>query len=330
MVEPSHASWRTLWGGLLIVPLAVLIGTALQQMVLALCAGEGARAEEAFLDSTPGFAAAVLVSQVALGLAFLVVMSRVDEPWVTRLGLTRGIPGSCRGSLLAQMGCATIGVTAISAFVTAPLMQDSNAYAETIHEGVSNAGGFWVPLLVLGMAVLPACVEEFAFRGYLLRGLLRGWKPGWAIAVSSLLFAFAHLDVLYAVRLIPLAVWLGWIAWRTGSIIPSMVCHFANNFVVVAVVAGLSHLGPIDSDKPDPRLGALGLFLLGFVLYGIWSIRTVLRRLAALPRPLMRVAEARDPIDRELARLLQNEVGEDSSGRADLHDSFNDGDERTP
>lgn len=56
-------------------------------------------------------------------------------------------------------------------------------------------GLHWTPGIVYGLAlgVGAAFVEEPAFRGIMLGGLTRLMSPGWAIALSSLVFGLAHL-----------------------------------------------------------------------------------------------------------------------------------------
>ncbi len=94
-------------------------------------------------------------------------------------------------------------------------------------------GGFVVVLLLL-VGVVPGFVEELLFRGYLQSRLLRCWPPVGAIALSALVFAVAHIDPLHVLGVLPLGIWLGLVAWRTGSVWPAMLCHGINNAVAVA------------------------------------------------------------------------------------------------
>jgi membrane protease YdiL (CAAX protease family) len=89
-------------------------------------------------------------------------------------------------------------------------------------------------LALVTRALLPAVCEEFAFRGY-LQSSLAPLGAALAALLTGLLFGVMHFSV---VRLIPLAV-LGWIfaiaAERSGSILPSIVMHFLNNAVSLAL-----------------------------------------------------------------------------------------------
>ena len=66
---------------------------------------------------------------------------------------------------------------------------------------------------------------------------MQRFSPFWAIAISTGIFAAAHMDPQHAVGVIPLGVWLGVIAWRTGSVWPAMLCHAMNNaFAILASI----------------------------------------------------------------------------------------------
>jgi sodium transport system permease protein len=100
--------------------------------------------------------------------------------------------------------------------------------------------------LVLLMAVLPGVCEEIAYRGFVLRGLLKEGGPTTAILTSSLLFAMAHMD---PARILPtffVGAVLGYLSWRSNSLIPAMVLHALYNGSLVVV----SHMEWIDPTQP--------------------------------------------------------------------------------
>ena len=74
--------------------------------------------------------------------------------------------------------------------------------------------------------------EEFVFRGAALRALL-GWtsKPWLAIVISALLFSLAHMNPAQLIHAFLIGLLLGWMYWRTGSIIPGIVFHWVNNTI---------------------------------------------------------------------------------------------------
>jgi sodium transport system permease protein len=110
----------------------------------------------------------------------------------------------------------------------------------------ANARGLATNLFLF--ALTPAICEELFFRGLLLRGLLTRMSPGSAIAISAAMFALFHVDVY---RLLPtalLGVMLGFVAYRAGTFLASVVVHFLNNGILVL-------LGAADLDR---RIDALG------------------------------------------------------------------------
>ena len=103
------------------------------------------------------------------------------------------------------------------------------AYMASFASMIANQPlGFGLLLIVMG-SVLPGIVEEFICRGYLQRRLLNRWHPAVAIYVSSMFFAALHMDPTYALVILPFGLWLGFLHYHFKSILPSIVCHIANN-----------------------------------------------------------------------------------------------------
>jgi uncharacterized protein len=78
---------------------------------------------------------------------------------------------------------------------------------------------------VLFIAIVPGVVEELLFRGYVQGRLLERWPPWIGIMVTSLLFAIVHVQPHHVVAVFPIGLWLGVVAWKSGSVIPSILCH---------------------------------------------------------------------------------------------------------
>jgi sodium transport system permease protein len=99
------------------------------------------------------------------------------------------------------------------------------------------------PLLILvSLALVPAVCEELLFRGYLMRALLVVASPRKAIVTSALLFGVFHVlttSVLGTERLLPstfLGLILGWVCWRSGSILPGILLHACHNGLLLMVL----------------------------------------------------------------------------------------------
>jgi len=89
----------------------------------------------------------------------------------------------------------------------------------------------WGPIIFI--CILPAVVEEIAFRGIIQHRFEKVVGPWVAIAAASVLFSAAHFTVLSAPYLAVTGALLGWMKWKTGSIYPSILAHFIHNYIVV-------------------------------------------------------------------------------------------------
>ena len=92
--------------------------------------------------------------------------------------------------------------------------------------GIMNTpGGYAV------ICLLAPIGEELVFRGAVLHKLLE-WKPErrWLmITFSAVLFAVAHMNPAQIIHPLLIGLLLGWMYERTGSIIPGVAYHWANN-----------------------------------------------------------------------------------------------------
>jgi sodium transport system permease protein len=96
------------------------------------------------------------------------------------------------------------------------------------------------PVFVVGLAaVVPAILEELFFRGFLFSALLDPGRPRTAIVGSALFFGLFHLVgqqlliVEWGVMATLLGLVLGWLAWRSGSVLPGMFLHALHNSCLV-------------------------------------------------------------------------------------------------
>lgn len=91
---------------------------------------------------------------------------------------------------------------------------------------------YQIVLQFFTIAVVPAFVEEFLFRGVVLSNLLPYGRTH-AIVFSSLLFALMHQNVGQFFYTSVAGLILGYIYVQTGSIWGSVLLHFVNNFYSV-------------------------------------------------------------------------------------------------
>lgn len=91
------------------------------------------------------------------------------------------------------------------------------------------------PLGIIAVVIMAPIVEELLFRGAIQGHLLRKWKhPAGAIVLSSLIFGVVHGNWVQAPFAFVTGLALGWMYYRTGSLLPGILMHFINNSAAVA------------------------------------------------------------------------------------------------
>ena len=84
--------------------------------------------------------------------------------------------------------------------------------------------------LFLAVVIVAPIGEEIVFRGFLQKFLEKYWKDiTRAVLVTSLFFAMIHFNPFWTIQIYLLGVILGFLAWKTNSVIPSIVLHIINN-----------------------------------------------------------------------------------------------------
>ncbi|MDR1681368.1 MAG: CPBP family intramembrane metalloprotease [Prevotellaceae bacterium] len=81
---------------------------------------------------------------------------------------------------------------------------------------------------VMVAVAAPVC-EEWLCRGIIARGLLRHTTPAKAILWSAFIFALIHLNPWQAVPAFVIGLFLGYVYWKTRSLLPCIFIHFVNN-----------------------------------------------------------------------------------------------------
>ena len=93
--------------------------------------------------------------------------------------------------------------------------------------------------IAIFLSLVPAFCEEFFFRGMLMRSLSSWRTATFAIAFSAVVFGLFHVlsnSVIALDRLLPttmVGLVLGYLAWKSDSILPGVILHSFHNAVVV-------------------------------------------------------------------------------------------------
>ena len=84
----------------------------------------------------------------------------------------------------------------------------------------------------VAVGILAPLAEEVVFRGAILRTLLgiMSKKNHWvAIFISAAVFGLAHFNEAQFINALLMGLLLGWMYYRTGSLVPGILLHWVNN-----------------------------------------------------------------------------------------------------
>lgn len=88
--------------------------------------------------------------------------------------------------------------------------------------------------VIVVMAIIPAICEELLFRGFLLSGLRQKLSTPVTLVVVGLIFGLFHMHIEQIPVHSLLGALLAYICIRSGSILPGILVHLANNAISVA------------------------------------------------------------------------------------------------
>jgi membrane protease YdiL (CAAX protease family) len=160
-------------------------------------------------------------------LALLIAVLPLGRDAPAALGLR---PVGWRPIVLAVLG------TTVLSFVVSQLGPQPEGVRE-VTQGLQRVQALQT-LAVLGL--LAPIAEELVFRGLLYGWLAGRWSNLVAFILSSLAFAAAHTEPLHILMVLPLGFWFGWLRWRTGSLVPTIVAHIINNTIAVSAAVFLA------------------------------------------------------------------------------------------
>ncbi len=294
MHDPDRLGWRhdgprfvlVAWGiaTVAMVAMAAVVGIIVSVVatVLAALGGEqsgeqlGEIAKQA-IDSRAFFWTALVASQVTLFPCAWLACRALRKSARERLGLVATNLGRVQGAVLLSATSVPFAVGLAAAWLVSSAIGSSSdvqfGLERMWYEGSRAESAAWI----LVIALLPGFVEEVFYRGFLQRGLLLRWGPAASIVTSSLLFAVVHGEAAAAAAMVPLGLWLGVVAWRTGSVVMTFAMHATLNGLWTAGMMVL-HREPASEAMLDWI--AVAVLVLGVVAFP-WAI-AILRRQPAV------------------------------------------------
>ncbi|MBU8933297.1 MAG: CPBP family intramembrane metalloprotease [candidate division Zixibacteria bacterium] len=209
--------------------------------------------------ATPsGFFSMLIPIHLSILLLALLAASRSRTPLAQRLGLVRGTATLWQYPvlMLSSLGAAAISGWLFLAHISPGQSDMTLALAFAQLRGLDGA------LIILYTATLASFSEEMLFSGFVLRGLLRRWRPFLAIGLVALLFALIHPSPFFMLHALPIGIWGGIIVWRTGSIWPAIACH---SFLNIA-------LALLNRWYPEPTVAFFGELTFWPITVGIFGV----------------------------------------------------------
>lgn len=131
---------------------------------------------------------------------------------------------------------------------------------------------FWLQLLII--AVLPACVEEFVFRGLIYHSYRKNGILGAAV-LSGLVFGLMHLNINQLSYAAVMGIIFALLVEATGSMYSSMLAHFAANsysvilMQLVSMTSGGSELLERSAQAAESSMNSVPVIIAQLVMLGL-------------------------------------------------------------
>ena len=143
-----------------------------------------------------------------------------------------------------------------------------------------------LPLIVITLGVLPGVCEEIFFRGFLFGGLRSQMKGLPTVILTAVAFGLFHVILAGGAapeRVLPstcMGLMLGWVRWRSDSLLPSMLLHVTHNSLLLTMAHYQEQLkgwniGIVEqSHLPGSWLIVSAIAVIAGVALVWWSTRT--------------------------------------------------------
>ena len=230
--------------GILDVVLYIIVFIVVQLLVTSAGAGVWAVVkQESYHASwmalqTGGNPALLAISTVLSSVITIVIFLKAK--WVT---LSRDYLLSKPWFTLLWVALFTLGAIIPLEFIYEQLGVEMDENTSKFFEGLMKE-----PWGYVAIGILSPLAEEMVFRGAILRSLLdmMSKKNHWvAIMISAAIFGLAHGNTAQFVNALLMGLLLGWMYYRTQSLVPGILMHWVNNTMAYV----LANLAPQSDGK---------------------------------------------------------------------------------
>ena len=204
--------------------------------------------------STALFQLLIGLGAIVLTLVFLLKVTRLKTKDLRIMLPAPWSPGFCLPVFLGVANLANLAGALINRLTGSPATSE-----------MLPSGGPELLMQFLALCVMPAIAEELLFRGA-FQGLMRPCGSAAAIFAPALLFGVLHLDLAQGLTAFACGVFLGWLAERSGSILPGMLLHLVNNALAFLTIY-LRYYA-----SAEVSFGVELFILLFFPAFGAWMI----------------------------------------------------------
>ena len=219
--------WTVFTTVLLALMMAIVAQVIVVCGLLFIAAGKGQNLGQASnnlaedIMAPPAFIALLVLSQLLMGLTTIAAAMRSATPLLERLSLRAPKCPWWTLALFPMASAIPLAVGVGAAYGMTYFFTPDNSI-EALYKNMTTAWA--IPFIIL-IGIMPGMMEELLFRGYVLTRLIERWGPLVGISVTTILFALFHVTPHAMVLAFILGIWLGILAWRTGSIWSGVICH---------------------------------------------------------------------------------------------------------
>ncbi len=177
----------------------------------------------------------------------------------------------------------TTSMTVLFTFCMIPVVTLINLISSLfVENNVDDTLGYtvqsnpWIVNLIL-IALVPAVVEEFIFRG-LIFGAYKKRNPLVAAILSALLFGLIHMNINQFTYAFVIGIIFAFLTYVTGSIIPSTIAHFVVNGTSVTLTHLIAYIQSFAQDMEnmagtaDAQISETLSIIVSIVVYGGMAI----------------------------------------------------------
>lgn len=169
-------------------------------------------------------------------IGYFVVIRYKDR--LRSLGLT--LSNSLKRCFQGLAGYVTILPTLVLLLLLISIVCDRIGYKPPPHPLVSvflkeEKLSFILYAIFLSALIGPV-VEEVFFRGFAYSAIKKKVGVGWAILISSAIFALVHMNLFSFLPVMWLGIAMAYLYEKTGSLIPSITLHVIHNSILICFV----------------------------------------------------------------------------------------------